>query len=108
GLPNLAIVGMTDRAIQEARERVRAAIRNAGFEFPQRRVTVNLAPAEVPKEGTGFDLAIALAVLKAAGRALATSGTAFVGELSLDGRLRPVSGVLPMARCLLAAGIRRM
>ena len=56
GLPNFTIVGLTDRAIQEARERVRASIRNAGFEFPQRRLTVNLAPAEVPKEGTGFDL----------------------------------------------------
>jgi magnesium chelatase family protein len=56
GLPNFTIVGLTDRAIQEARERVRAAIRNAGFEFPMRRLTVNLAPAEIPKEGTGFDL----------------------------------------------------
>ncbi|HEY8676680.1 MAG TPA: magnesium chelatase domain-containing protein [Candidatus Dormibacteraeota bacterium] len=56
GLPNFTIVGLTDRAIQEARERVRASIRNAGFEFPARRLTVNLAPAEIPKEGTGFDL----------------------------------------------------
>jgi magnesium chelatase family protein len=56
GLPNFTIVGLTDRAIQEARERVRAAIRNAGFDFPMRRLTVNLAPAEIPKEGTGFDL----------------------------------------------------
>ena len=56
GLPNFTIVGLTDRAIQEARERVRASVRNAGFEFPSRRLTVNLAPAEVPKEGTGFDL----------------------------------------------------
>jgi predicted ATPase with chaperone activity len=56
GLPNFTIVGLTDRAIQEARERVRASIRNAGFQFSQRRLTVNLAPAEVPKEGTGFDL----------------------------------------------------
>jgi magnesium chelatase family protein len=60
GLPSFTIVGLTDRAIQEARERVRAAVRNAGFDFPQRRVTVNLAPAEVPKEGSGFDLADAL------------------------------------------------
>ena len=62
GLPAFTIVGLTDRAIQEARERVKAAVRNAGFDFPQRRLTVNLAPAEVPKEGAGFDLAIALAV----------------------------------------------
>jgi magnesium chelatase family protein len=60
GLPGFTIVGLTDRAIQEARERVKPAIRNAGFKFPQRRVTVNLAPAELPKEGTAFDLAIAL------------------------------------------------
>jgi predicted ATPase with chaperone activity len=63
GLPSFTIVGLTDRAIQEARERVRAAIRNAGFDFPMRRLTVNLAPAEIPKEGTGFDLAIATAIL---------------------------------------------
>ena len=63
GLPQFTIVGLTDRAIQEARERVKAAVRNSGFKFPDHRVTVNLAPAEVPKEGTGFDLAIALAVL---------------------------------------------
>jgi magnesium chelatase family protein len=63
GLPNFTIVGLTDRAIQEARERVRASVRNAGFEFPSRRLTVNLAPAEVPKEGTGFDLGIAMAIL---------------------------------------------
>jgi Subunit ChlI of Mg-chelatase len=61
GLPNFTIVGLTERAIQEARERVRACVRNAGFEFPSRRLTVNLAPAEVPKEGTGFDLPIAMA-----------------------------------------------
>ena len=60
-MPNFTIVGLTDRAIQEARERVRASVRNAGFEFPSRRLTVNLAPAEVPKEGTGFDLAVAKA-----------------------------------------------
>ena len=59
-LPSFTVVGLTDRAIQEARERVRASIRNAGFEFPMRRLTVNLAPAEVPKEGTGFDLLTAL------------------------------------------------
>jgi magnesium chelatase family protein len=59
-LPNFTIVGLTDRAIQEARERVRASVRNSGFEFPSRRLTVNLAPAEVPKEGTGFDLLMAV------------------------------------------------
>ena len=108
GLPNFTIVGLTDRAIQEARERVRAAVRNSGFTFPQQRVTVNLAPAEVPKEGTGFDLGIALAVLRANGCELPLDGTAYVGELALDGGLRPVAGVLPMARCLAGAGYRRL
>lgn len=108
GLPNFTIVGLTDRAIQEARERVRASIRNAGFEFPQRRLTVNLAPAEVPKEGTGFDLAIAMAILCLGNQALRVDGLAFIGELALDGTVRPVTGVLPMARCLRAAGVRRL
>jgi magnesium chelatase family protein len=108
GLPNFTIVGLTDRAIQEARERVRASIRNSGFEFPQRRLTVNLAPAEVPKEGTGFDLAIAMAILCLDNRALRLDGHSFIGELALDGSVRPVTGVLPMARCLRAAGVRRL
>jgi magnesium chelatase family protein len=108
GLPNFTIVRLTDRAIQEARERVRASIRNAGFEFPTRRLTVNLAPAEVPKEGTGFDLAIAMAILCLNNRGLRLDGHAFIGELALDGSVRPVTGVLPMARCLRAAGVRRL
>jgi magnesium chelatase family protein len=105
GLPGFTIVGLTDRAIQEARERVKPAIRNAGFKFPQRRVTVNLAPAELPKEGTAFDLAIAIAVLRAEDQSLLLDGTAFLGELALDASVRPVTGVLPMARCLARAGI---
>ena len=108
GLPSFTIVGLTDRAIQEARERVRASVRNAGFEFPQRRLTVNLAPAEVHKEGTGFDLAIAMAVLCLERQDLRLDGHGFIGELALDGAVRPVSGVLPMARCLRSAGIRRL
>jgi magnesium chelatase family protein len=108
GLPAFTIVGLTDRAIQEARERVKPAIRNAGFKFPQRRVTVNLAPAELPKEGTGFDLAIAIAVLRAEDASLRLDGLAFLGELALDESVRPVTGVLPMARCLAAAGVTRL
>jgi magnesium chelatase family protein len=108
GLPGFTIVGLTDRAIQEARERVKPAIRNAGYKFPQRRVTVNLAPAEVPKEGTGFDLAIAIAILRAEDQSIRLDGLALLGELALDASLRPVTGVLPMARCLAAAGIRRL
>ncbi|HEX6538104.1 MAG TPA: YifB family Mg chelatase-like AAA ATPase [Candidatus Dormibacteraeota bacterium] len=113
GLPSFTIVGLTDRAIQEARERVRSAIRNAQLNnerlnFPAQRVTVNLAPAEVPKEGTGFDLAIAVAVLAADGKLARAEGAALVAELALDGGLRPVTGVLPMARCLAANGVRRL
>jgi magnesium chelatase family protein len=109
GLPGFTIVGLTDRAIQEARERVRAAVRNAGFEFPTRRLTVNLAPAEVPKEGTAYDLAIALAVLRCAGRSeIGLDSTAVLGELALDATLRPVTGVLPMARALRANGVKRL
>lgn len=107
GLPAFTIVGLTDRAIQEARERVRAAVRNAGFEFPQRRVTVNLAPAEVPKEGTGFDLAIAAALLRTE-REMPLDEVACIGELALDGGVRGVAGMLPMARRLLASGIRHL
>ena len=108
GLPGFTIVGLTDRAIQESRERVKAAVCNAGFAFPGRKLLVNLAPAEVPKEGSGFDLAIATAVLICAGRNLAVDGTALIGELGLDARLRPVAGVLPMARALRASGVRRL
>jgi magnesium chelatase family protein len=108
GLPAFTIVGLTDRAIQEARERVKPAIRNAGFDFPSRRVTVNLAPAELPKEGTAFDLAIAIAVIRAADPSLLLDGVAFLGELALDASVRAVTGVLPMARCLASAGIRRL
>jgi len=108
GLPRCTIVGLTDRAIQEARERVRAAIENGGYKWPQRRVTINLAPAELPKEGTCFDLAIALAVLGAGDATLHLDGTAFLAELALDAVLRPVTGVLPMARCLRANGVRRL
>src|SRR5450631_2460271 len=92
GLPNFTIVGLTDRAIQEARERVRASIRNSSFEFPQRRLTVNLAPAEIPKEGTGFDLGIAMAILCLGNRTLRLDGLGFIGELSLDGSVRAVTG----------------
>ncbi|HEX9494594.1 MAG TPA: YifB family Mg chelatase-like AAA ATPase [Candidatus Limnocylindria bacterium] len=107
GLPHFAIVGLPDTAVQEARERVRAAIRNAGFEFPLRRVTVNLAPAERRKEGTGFDLPIAVAILRATGQLNADPDGLLLGELALDGALRPVRGAMPRVRRALAAGIRR-
>ncbi len=101
GLPAFNIVGLPDAAVQEARERVRSAIRNAGYEFPLRRITVNLAPADVRKEGPIYDLPIAVAILIASGQIENHfADTALMGELSLDGRLRHVSGVLPfVAMC---------
>ena len=107
GLPHFAIVGLPDTAVQEARERVRAAIRNAGFEFPLRRVTVNLAPAERRKEGAGFDLPIALAILRATGQLTADPDGMCLGELALDGAIRPVRGAMPRVRRALAAGVTR-
>ena len=81
GLPAFVVVGLPDAAVQEARERVRAAIRNSGFEFPLRRVVANLAPAERRKEGTGFDLAIALGVLRATGQLAVDTEALCLGEL---------------------------
>ncbi|MGI8847936.1 MAG: YifB family Mg chelatase-like AAA ATPase [Candidatus Dormibacteria bacterium] len=108
GLPSFTVVGLADRAIFEARERVRAALRNAGFGLPAQRVTVNLAPAELPKEGSGFDLSMALAILCTEREQLRLDGIACIGELALDGRVRPVAGVLAMARCLAAHGVRQL
>ncbi|MCB9484312.1 MAG: YifB family Mg chelatase-like AAA ATPase [Dehalococcoidia bacterium] len=106
GLPAFNIVGLPDTAVQEARERVRAAIKNAGFEFPLRRITVNLAPADVRKEGPVYDLPIAVAVLVASGQVPNHfADAALAGELSLDGRLRHVAGVLPLAAMCAAEGI---
>src|SRR5205814_4377403 len=107
GLPALVVVGLPDAAVQEARERVRAAVRNAGFEFPLRRVTVNLAPAERRKEGTGFDLPFALAILRATGQLGVQPDGLCLGELALDGALSPVRGAMPRVRRALAAGITR-
>src|SRR5207237_562834 len=105
GLPAFVVVGLPDAAVQEARERVRAAIRNSGFEFPLRRVTVNLAPAERKKEGTGFDLAIALGILSASGQLKAKPDAVCVGEVALDGALRSVRGVMPRVRHAAARGV---
>ena len=108
GLPSFVIVGLPDTAVQESRERVRAAVRNAGFVFPQKRVTVNLAPADVAKEGTGLDVAIAIGILVASGQ-LAAEGleeSLFLGELALEGALRHTNGVLPLVSNALRWGIR--
>ncbi|GGO77851.1 ATP-dependent protease [Marinobacterium nitratireducens] len=99
GLPSLSIVGLPEAAVRESKDRVRSALINAGFDYPQRRITVNLAPADLPKEGGRYDLAIALGVL-AASRQLPggeLDGWEVLGELTLSGQVRPVSGVLPAA-----------
>ena len=99
GLPNFTLVGMPATAVRESRERVRSAIGNAQFEFPQRRITVNLAPADLPKEGGRYDLAIALGLLAASGQVPveALGKVELLGELALTGELKPVDGVLPAA-----------
>src|SRR5579859_1451141 len=114
GLPSFSIVGLTDKAVQEARERVRSALRNSGFGFPSHRLTVNLAPAELRKEGSAFDLAIAVAILRSSqqpgleGGSGAADHSAFIGELGLDGSVRPVRGALALGSHLAARGVRRL
>jgi magnesium chelatase family protein len=98
GLPSFTIVGLPDKAVEESRERVRSALKNSGVDFPSRRITVNLAPADLPKAGPGFDLPIALGILIASGQLKPHLENALVlGELSLDGSLRHTNGVLPLA-----------
>ncbi|MDZ7748346.1 MAG: YifB family Mg chelatase-like AAA ATPase [Halofilum sp. (in: g-proteobacteria)] len=99
GLPSLSIVGLPETAVKESKDRVRAALQNAGFFFPRGRITVNLSPADLPKEGGRYDLPIALGILAASGQlpAAALAGQEFLGELALGGRLRPVRGALPAA-----------
>jgi magnesium chelatase family protein len=110
GLPAFSIVGLADRACQEAKERVRSGIASAELEWPLRRITVNLAPAGLRKEGSGFDLPIALSILAASGQIPRDrlAEHAAVGELALDGRLRPVGGVLALAEAARQAGLSRI
>ncbi len=98
GLPAFTTVGLPEGAVRESKDRVRAAIKNSGYDFPSRRITVNLAPADLKKAGSTYDLPIAIGILTACGLipAEATEGAMVMGELSLDGQLRPVSGILPM------------
>ncbi len=108
-LPAFSIIGLPDTSLGEARERVRAAAANAGCPLPARRITVNLTPAAIPKRGSGFDLAIAMAVLAGAGVAPAVSERiVYIGELGLDGRVRPVAGVIPMLVAARDAGAERV
>ena len=109
GLPGFDIVGLPDTAVKEARERVRAAVKNSGMSFPVSRITVNLAPANLKKAGTHFDLPILLSILAAAGSIRRPRSTwAFLGEVGLDGSLRPVAGVLPMALAAKQEGIQTL
>lgn len=110
GLPSMVIVGLPDAAVQESRERVQSAIKNAGLYFPRKRVTVNLAPASVRKEGPSYDLPIALGVMAAAEELPENclDGAMVIGELSLDGSVRHVRGVLPMAASARAQGYKRI
>ncbi len=108
GLPHMAVVGLPEGAVRESKDRVRCALRASGYEFPLRNITVNLAPADVKKEGSAYDLPIALGLLAARGylppRAL--EHYAIVGELSLDGRVKPVRGALPIAAAVARKGLR--
>src|SRR4051794_5767258 len=108
GLPVCHIVGLPDAALSEARERVRGALRNAGFEYPLSRITVNLAPADRRKRGAAYDLAIAVGILVASGQIAARASWALLGELSLAGTVLAVPGVLPMVATLARAGHRRV
>jgi magnesium chelatase family protein len=110
GLPGLVITGLPDTAVAEARDRVRAAVLNSGESWPARRMTVGLGPAWLPKHGSGFDLAVAVALLMAAEAVPAggLAGAALLGELGLDGRVRPVRGVLPATVAAAKEGVRRM
>ena len=109
GLPAFDVVGLPDTAVKEARERVRAAVKNCGAQFPVSRITVNLAPARVRKEGTVYDLPILLGIMAAAGELRALpEDAAFLGELSLTGQVRPVTGVLPMAMFAARQGVKQL
>jgi magnesium chelatase family protein len=110
GLPGLLLVGLPDTALREARDRIRAAIINSREQWPQRRVTVGLSPASLPKRGSAFDLGIAVSILAAAGvvPVAALEAVAFLGELGLDGRIRPVRGVLPAVAAAAEAGFSKV
>jgi magnesium chelatase family protein len=110
GLPHFTMVGLPDASVRESRDRVRSAIRNSGFEFPPHRITVNLAPADVRKAGSSFDLAIALGLLATSGslQRRAVEDTVILGELSLDGAINGIRGVLPIAVAARRLGLKRL
>ncbi|HXW60923.1 MAG TPA: magnesium chelatase domain-containing protein, partial [Myxococcota bacterium] len=108
GLPGFFLVGLAENSVKESRVRVQSAIVNAGFEFPRGKISVNLAPADVQKRGTAFDLTIALLILQSADviKAHTMEGVAFLGELSLTGEIRPVRGMLALAESIKAQGFK--
>ena len=109
GLPAFSLVGLPDSAVRESGDRVRSAVKNLGYKWPNRHITVNLAPADIRKSGPVYDLPLLLAVLASSGQMEEPpADAAFLGELALDGSLRPVSGVLPMALAAAADGIRSL
>ena len=108
GMPGLNIVGLADMTIRESCQRIKPAIMNCGFRFPRERVTVNLVPAGKPKEGSHFDLPIALGIMMLGQENKELNDTAFLGEVSLDGTINPIRGALPLAICLRAAGVKNL
>jgi len=110
GLPGLVVVGLGDKAVDESRERVRSAIKNSGLMLPPKRITLNLAPADLPKDGSGYDLGMAVAVLAASGQIDPSSlkGCLFVGELALDGTIRPIKGAIIAAETAFSHGLERL
>ncbi len=111
GIPQFEIVGLPDTSVKEAKGRVRSAIRNSGLEFSLKRITINLAPSNIPKGGSQLDLAIALSILKSSEQVVEdqySESTVYLGELSLDGGVRGVDGMLPMALALVEAGYTKL
>ena len=110
GIPEFEIVGLPDTAVKEAKERVKLAIKNSGEEFPSRKIVINLAPASTRKEGSYYDLPMAIGLLKAQGviQAKGLENTIFIGELSLDGKINRVNGVLPICIEAINLGIRKV
>jgi magnesium chelatase family protein len=110
GLFLFTVVGLPDSAVKESRDRVSAAVKNSGYIFPHRKITVNLSPADIRKEGSGFDLPMAIGILCASGQVMSQNlrDTALLGELALDGKLRPIRGTLPVASSLQREGVKRL
>lgn len=107
GLPGFSMVGSLSNEVREARERVQVALKNADFDIPPKKITINLAPANLKKDGTGFDVPIAIGILQTLGyfRKEATENILFAGELGLDGEIRPISGILPIVKAAAQRGI---